>query len=445
MRLSLLSLKSALVKFRRSATLGFFIFTAAFVILLANAFITAAGNKVEKVIVNGFTGHIQLRSEQTAEGDMVAQYTPDWDALKAVDAKTVHTVCDIVESTPEVKTAFMTRRSVSLEANGKKQETLLLGLGPEMDSFRDAFVLAEGRYPDPAAGNEILLTKEQSVLLGLSVGDKVKATTKNRYGLKAEANLEIVGVGDFIMLSLFSYNGNYTQATTVQRLAGYDEDEATDILIFLPENRPMKEMVAVLTDTLKQNDLKVTVTADEKLTSEDLQVSEISFDTSDDEQGLMISTADEMGEAFKAVTGTMFVVLNLFVLFLMIIVTVLIFNLVYMMGIERYREIGTFRAIGFSKTQVIRVFMGEIVSTSLVFSVMGMSTGLLVTTVLNRLTVTSPLPFLTYIMGETLQLQADPAQVLVSFLVILSFSVAASFLPAYRACSVDPADVMRVV
>lgn len=445
MRLALLSLKSAIIQFRRSATLGFFIFTASCVILIANAFITAAGNKTEKVIENGFTGHIQIRSAQTAEGDMVAQYTPGWDALKAIDARTVQTVQKAFEKDRQMKTALLIRRSASLEAGDQKKETMLIGLSREMDTFRDAFVLSEGRYLDPEASNEILLTKEQAASLGLRVGDHVQVSTKNRYGLKAKATLQVVGIGDFIMLSLFSYNGNYTQIATVQNLAGYDDGEATDILLFLQRNLHQKEMVPVLTEALRQEGLKVSIASEEKLTSEDLQVTEISFDTDANRKELMISSSDEMGEAFKAVTGIMYVVLNLFIAFLMVIVTVLILNLVYMIGIERYREIGTFRAIGFSKAQVIRVFMGEIVATSLVFSVLGIIIGFVVSFVLNRLSVSSPLPFLTYIMGETLELQVNPVQALISFLMMMAFSAAASFLPAYRACSVEPAEVMRTV
>jgi len=48
-------------------------------------------------------------------------------------------------------------------------------------------------------------------------------------------------------------------------------------------------------------------------------------------------------------------------------------------------------------------------------------------------------------MGETLELQVNPVQALISFLMMMAFSAAASFLPAYRACSVEPAEVMRTV
>ncbi|NLN64161.1 MAG: ABC transporter permease [Clostridiaceae bacterium] len=445
MKLAFLSLKSATVKLWRSVTLGFFIFMVAFVMLFANAFITAAKNKVENVILNGFTGHIQLRSAGSREGDMVVQYTPGWDLLKPVEPGTLHTIREILTQYPDVHVTRLCRRAVSLEANGKKQETMLIGIDHGMDSVKEAFLLSEGAYPSLSGNNEILLTKEQASLLGLGVGDTVKTVTKNRYGLKSEAELKVVGIGDYIMLSLFSYQANYTQLSTVQYLSGYSAEETTDILLFLPDTQDLHGMVKALSADLSRNGLDISVTAEEKLTSEDLIVADISFDEDEDEQGILLSTTEEMGEAIKAVTGTLFVVLNIFLVFLMIIVSVLIFNLVYMTGIERYREIGTFRAIGFSKPQVIRIFMGEIIAVSIISTILGILAGTLIMTLLNRLSVSSPLPFLNYIMGETLYLELNPYQMLINLLVILGFSVLSSFLPAYRACAVDPAEAIRTV
>lgn len=444
MKLILLSFKNAVVKLWRSMTLGFFIFMVAFVMLLANSFITAARTKVENVILNGFTGHIQLRSKQSREGDMVVQYTPGWDVLKPVPVEIADTIDAILAQYPDVSATTLVRRSANLEAGATKKETMLIGLKPGMETYKDAFLVSEGRYLDPSRNNEILLTKEQASLLGLGIGDPVKVFTKNRYGLRSEMTLEVVGIGDFIMLSLFSYNVNYTALDAVQQLAGYEEGEATDFLLYLPDTRSMDAMAKELTATLAQNGLEVSVTAEEKLTSKDLQVTDISFeDDKADERGIMLSTAEEMGETFKAVTATMFVVLNILVVFLMVIVSVLIFNLVYMTGIERYKEIGTFRAIGFSKSQVIRMFMVEIFSVSLVSTVLGIMASSFLVILLNRISVSSPLPFLTYIMGETLHLEFELRQLLITLVTIMVFSMLSSFLPAYRACSLDPAEAIR--
>ncbi len=446
MNLAVLSFKNARVKMWRSMTLGFFIFTVVFIMLISNSFITAARDKVGNVILKGFTGHIQLRSGKSMEGDMVVQYIQGWDALKPIDPETLKTIDEILSRFPDINATGLVRRSVSLESGKKKLDTMLVGLEPGMESYKEAFMLSEGTYLNPDKTNEVVLTKEQANTLGLNLGDYVKATTKNRYGLKTEAELKIVGIGDFIMLSLFSYNANYTHLSVVRDLAGYEDSESTDILMYLPDNRKIHDMANELSSEFASKGVKCAITAEEKLTSEDLQVSDISFNDSDtDKKEIMLSTIDEMGETFKGVSGTLFVVLSILTVFLMIIVSVLIFNLVYMTGIERYREIGTYRAIGFSKFQVIRVFMGEIIIVTGLSAILGILVSLSIVTLLNRAGVSSPLPFLTYIMGETLLLKIDPQQIILNLLIIMGFSFFSSFLPASRACSFDPAEAIRTV
>ena len=216
--------------------MGFY-FLVAFVMLVLQCVYPAAKNKVENVILNGFTGHIQLRSAGSREGDMVVQYTPGWDLLKPVEPGTLHTIREILTQYPDVHVTRLCRRAVSLEANGKKQETMLIGIDHGMDSVKEAFLLSEGAYPSLSGNNEILLTKEQASLLGLGVGDTVKTVTKNRYGLKSEAELKVVGIGDYIMLSLFSYQANYTQLSTAVSFR-YSAEELTDILLFFLYPRP---------------------------------------------------------------------------------------------------------------------------------------------------------------------------------------------------------------
>ena len=155
-----------------------FIFMVAFVMLFANAFITAAKNKVENVILNGFTGHIQLRSAGSREGDMVVQYTPGWDLLKPVEPGTLHTIREILTQYPDVHVTRLCRRAVSLEANGKKQETMLIGIDHGMDSVKEAFLLSEGAYPSLSGNNEILLTKKQASLLVWCWGHSKTVTKK---------------------------------------------------------------------------------------------------------------------------------------------------------------------------------------------------------------------------------------------------------------------------
>ncbi|HEX3045953.1 MAG TPA: FtsX-like permease family protein, partial [Bacillota bacterium] len=184
----------------------------------------------------------------------------------------------------------------------------------------------------------------------------------------------------------------------------------------------------------------------ETLKSSDLKVTE--FDIKEDQtepEKVKISGASEMGLSFKSIGDTMFVMLNILVLFLMIIVSFLIVNLVYLMGLERYREIGTMRALGFSRSQVTRIFIGEILSISLLFGLLGSLLSAGIVYFLGRAGVPSPIPAMDFIMGKSLSLELDPVQIPITLGVITAFSLAAALYPAYQACSVDPAQTLRSI
>lgn len=445
MNITVLSFKNATVNVARSLTLGFFMYSASFILILSNIFVSTAKSKIENVITGGICGHIQLRSADSREQDMAAQYASKWDSLKPIKPAMSSEVEKIVaERFPGVGYTKLVRRSAKLSRDGKSQELVLFGLYPGMDSYRDAFLLSEGRYLDSGNSDEVILTEEQAAALGVKTGDFVTATTKNRYGLNSNCELKVVGIGNFVMLSLFSFNAGYTGYDTVRKLAAYTVDEVTDIIVFLPDKAVAGQKMQELAGELKRAGIECTISKDEKITSEDIKTRDLSFeDDKADEEGLAISTYEEMGKTYRAAGQTMFIVLNILSAFLLVIISILIFNLVYMTGIERYREIGTLRAVGFTRKQAVFIFMMEIMSVSFISSIAGalLCTGLVMA--VKRLGVETPIAFLRYIVGEKLSLDMDAGIIAANIAMILAFSVIASFMPAYRACSVDPAQAVR--
>lgn len=442
-----LSFKNATVKWWRSLTLGFFILSVSIVMVLSNAFITAAKNKVDNVILKGMTGNIQIHSQGSIETDMATQYSQGWDSLEPIGTKTITGIGEVLKSKfPVFKPFLMTRHSSFLVNQEKREETMLIGIEPGFDSYKEAFQLIKGRYLEPGATDEILLTDEQAAAFKVDIGDTITVSTKNMFGLNSQAELKVVGIGNYIMLSLFSYKADYTSGETVRKLVGMDAVEATEIILFTGDSGEEEAMVSKLSKELQNAGIKTLVTKYEKLKSEDLQVKEFDLSKLDEEEGkVMISGFSEMGNSFKGVSDIMFTMLNILVFFLVIIVSILIINLVFMAGIERYREIGTLRAIGLSRSQVVRVFMGEIVFVSLMSSITGVLASAGLVLLLDALGIASPIPAMEYIMGKTLSLEIVPSSIMNILLIITGLSLAASFYPAYKACSIVPAESIRTV
>jgi len=444
MKLFGLALKNVSVKWWRSLTLGFFIFCVTFVMIMSNSFILAAKKKVESVIQKGITGQIQIRSEKSIEGDMVSQYSMGWDALEPIKASNISAINEVLKKDyPEIKMEKLVRQSVFFTNQDKREETMLIGIEPNFQSYKEAFILTEGRYLEPSAKDEIILSDEQAKSFNVKVGDKITIKTKNLYGLDSKIDLKVAGIGNFIMLSQFSYKANYTNSAAVRQLTGMSEGEATDVILFTTGNKSISAIKEKLSEKLKGKGIKNSITKGKQLTSEELKVSDISFE--DKNEGVKISDFEEMGETFKGVSGTMFRLVNILITFLIIIVSILIINLVYMTGFERYKEIGTMRAMGFSKPQVIRVFMGEIIFLSTIAALLSVivSSGLIY--MLGSSGIESPIPALDFIMGKTLDLSMDINSIVLNLVIVTGISFATSFYPAYRACSVDPAQAIRTV
>ena len=447
MNLLKLSFKNATIKWWRSVTLGFFILSVSMVMVLSSAFITAAKNKVDNVILKGMTGNIQIHSQGSMETDMATQYSQGWDSLEPMSTKAITDIGKVLKSKfPELKPFLMTRHSSFLVNQEKREETMLIGIEPGFESYKEAFQLSKGRYLEPGATDEILLTDEQAAAFKVDIGDMITVSTKNMYGLNAQTELKVVGIGNYIMLSLFSYKADYTSSETVGKLVGMDAGEATEMILFTGNSGAEEATISRLSKELQDSGMETLVTKYEKLKSEDLQIKEFDLTKLDEKDDkVMISGFSEMGNSFKGVSDIMFTMLNILVVFLIVIVSILIINLVYMAGIERYREIGTLRAIGLSRFQVIRVFMGEIVFVSMLSGIIGVlsSTGLVL--LLDDLGIASPIPAMDYIMGKTLSLEIVPSSILNILLIITGLSLAASFYPAYKACSIDPAESIRTV
>lgn len=447
MNLIRLSLKNAMAKWWRSFTLVFFILAASLVMMISGSMIQAIKSKVTRVIQQGFTGQIQIRADNSREGDMVAQYNKAWDSICPLSATTISNVLGVVTwEFPKASYTVLTRQSAYLTRRGKREETMLIGIEPDFKTYREAFLLTAGRYVNPAAENEITLTGEQAAGFGVKVGDTLRVSTKNRYGLNSEAELKVVGTGNFIMLSLFSYKADYVSASCIRKLAGLEPGEATDILLFSGGREPESQMVRKLSLALSRQGTGNVISATEKMTSEDLKVTGIKFTVEkDNREKVKISSHLEMGKVFKSVGDSLFVTLNVLVIFMLIIIGILIFNLVYLMGIERHREIGTLRAIGFSRNRVIGIFMGEILIITLFAALAGIliSCGLIL--FLGRTGIPSPVEAMSFIMGKTLYPEFNLGQVVTTIITLTGFSLLASFYPAYKAAAVDPAQTIRSV
>jgi putative ABC transport system permease protein len=441
----LLPVRNTFVKWWRSLTLGLFILIISSFMVFFNSFAAAVRRNAESAVINAFTGDIQVRSNGSREVDMAAQYNSDWDAIQPIPASTVQTVKKAASiALPGSVIHGLARRSVSIEYDGQKQESMLIGIGDDFVDYRKAFVLATGRYIGPGARNEILLTEELAARFKIEVGDRVTVSTKNRYGLNAHAVLTVSGIGNFFVLSLFSYSAAYADIGTVRDLVRLGPEEVTDLVLYSSGQTNREADALRLVRELSLHGLKAVRADTGPKKSAELKVRSLAEIKTlyKKDAGVKISTSNDMGKTFQAMGDIVSSAFAVFLSFLMLVVFILITNLVFMMGFERFRDIGTLRAIGMRRGVILGLFLGEISFTAVVSSILGIGMGALAVLWAGR-GIESPFDFLDFIMGETLSLRLDIANCAAIFLIIMAFTLAASFYPAQRACSIKPAQALR--
>jgi ABC-type antimicrobial peptide transport system permease subunit len=128
---------------------------------------------------------------------------------------------------------------------------------------------------------------------------------------------------------------------------------------------------------------------------------------------------------------------------LMGIMSILIANLVFLTCLERYKEIGTYRALGFSRWQVARLFMGEIFLVAAVFGGIGMVLGVGAVLIGGQLGFPAISPSWEYVMGKRLYLRFQPTDLVPVILICAAFIFGAAFYPSWRAVQARPVDALR--
>jgi ABC-type lipoprotein release transport system permease subunit len=140
----------------------------------------------------------------------------------------------------------------------------------------------------------------------------------------------------------------------------------------------------------------------------------------------------------QAIDGLSFVLL---VILVGIVVTG-IMNTMWIAIRERTREIGTLRAIGMQRRNVVRMFLFESLLLGLVGTAFGALVGIGLSALINSAHVKVPLAVQLFLMSEELHLVAAPGSVLRSVILLTLVTGLAALYPALRAARLKPVDAM---
>ena len=151
----------------------------------------------------------------------------------------------------------------------------------------------------------------------------------------------------------------------------------------------------------------------------------------------------ELAEFYKGVVNLYTTLFRLAAIVLGGVVFLSITNAMSMSTFERFREIGTLRAIGSSRARIVRMFVLEGVLIGVIGGAVGLLAGIGVAKLINLLGGIAVPPPPGMSSGYIAFIPLDPAAMLSAFGVALVASTLSSFYPAFLAARLDIVDALH--
>ncbi len=412
MKLLKLSYRNIVINGWRSFTLASFIFMATLIVILFNAIsFTIRGNMLGAVRY-GLTADLQIRPGDTTEEDLfsIGATWEDMVYLEREEIEVVEKILDYVLK-PDSYTPTI-RIGVNLKYNENETNAMMIGLNLDAKAYQQKQQLVEGRYPEKA--NEMVLSKEQASNLEAQVGNTILINAFNKEEEFIQLEAKVVGIGDTEFLGGFGFELIYMDIKNARELSGLKRGEATDLLVYssAPDIKKEKERLESLLEVQGTKGV------------------------------FKVTQWQEMGGFLKAIIMMIIGELYAFIAIFMVIIGVLILNIIAIVLTERRKEIGTLRAIGFNRRQVLIIFVSEMVLVAVIGAVLGEVVALLILLELGQYTLTI-YPPMDSIMGASYRLGFEPLSLLQTLGIMCLFTLVTALVPCYKATKERPVEILR--
>ncbi len=418
---------------RRTVLLSGAIAFGVMVVTVINGF---AGSFLENVTENFgqlLAGHIFIEGVERDEDRGEIQIIRDDEALLAAIERS------------GVNARFLTRRSDvrgTLVFGGRTASQQIVGADWSVESaLTERIVLEEGSFDGVRNGNGLIVGRPTANLLRLEVGDPVLVRLRTINGQQ--------NVGEF-RISGISFDPGFVAGLT----AYADRSYINELLqIDAQEYRQLGLLLSTLTEIDESADrifeeMAATLDVFER-SPEDADTNPISalFDQARTEEWegvrYRLYTLNEIVSDAQQIVVVLNQVSVVVLVVLLGITMIGITNTFRMVMFERIREIGTMRALGMQKAQVLALFLAE----ALMLAVLGVLAGLLAAAalmaVLSQFYIGLDTPIFVLLKDGYFTFRVRPGQSLLHMTLVVLFTVSAAWFPARRASELPPVEALR--
>ena len=415
---------------RRTLFLGSAIAAVTALLVLLNGLSTGVRETMIDTATTLSTGHVNVGGFFKVTAGQAAPVVTDYKKVIEVVKKTV----------PEM--AYVVHRGRGWAKVVSDTGSMQMGItGIDVKSepkFASVLQLVSGKIDDLAEPGTILIFDNQAEKLGVKVGDAVTISAPTTRGTNNTLDVRVVAIAH--SLGLLSTWNSFIPIDSLRKLYQFNQDSTGVVQIMLDrKDLPrIPEISGRLRAALEQagwrvmpNDPRAFWMKFQSVSREDWTGQKLDVTNWEDEISFMTWT-------LKALQGISFVLIAI----LVAIIVIGIMNTMWIAIRERTREIGTLRAIGMQRREVLWMFLLESIMLGLFATVTGVIAGAAIAAGLNALHLHVPTGLQFFLMSPFLHISVHGSLLVSSVITITIVTALAALYPSLRAARLRPVVAM---
>jgi len=415
---------------RRSLFLGVAIGSVTALLVLLNGLSTGVRETMIDTATTLSTGHVNVGGFYKVTAGQAAPVVTDYRKVLEVVKKTV----------PEMEFAVQRGRGwAKLVSDTSSMQAGVTGVDIRNEpKFASVLQMESGKLDDLGQPGTILLFDNQAEKLGVKVGDALTISAPTTRGTNNTVDVRVIGIAH--SLGLLSTWNTFVPIQTLRALYQLNQDSTGVIQIMLHRNDLAKipAIAARLRQSLDQAGYRVMEPDPrafwmkfQSVSREDWTGQKLDITSWEDEISFM--------------TWTLSALQGLSVVLIAILVAIIVIGIMNTMWIairERTREIGTLRAIGMHRRQVLWMFLLESLMLGLLSTIAGALAGWAIAAGLNAAHIPVPHGLQFFLMSPHLNLAVHGGLLVTAVVAITLVTGAAAFYPSIKAARLRPVVAM---
>jgi putative ABC transport system permease protein len=415
---------------RRSLFLGIAIAAVTALLVLLSGLSTGVRETMIDTATTLSTGHVNVGGFFKVTAGQAAPVVTDYQKVLEVVKKTV----------PEMEFAVQRGRGwAKVVSDTGSMQAGVTGVDIRNEpKFATVLQMESGKLDDLAQPGTILLFDNQAEKLGVKVGDAVTLSAPTTRGTNNTVDVRVVGIAH--SLGLLSTWNTFVPIETLRALYQLNQDSTGVIQVMLHRNDLSKipAIAARLRQSLDQAGYRVMEPDPrafwmkfQSVSREDWTGQKLDITSWEDEISFMTWT-------LSALQGMSVVLIAI----LVAIIVIGIMNTMWIAIRERTREIGTLRAIGMHRREVLWMFLLESLMLGLLSTITGALLGAAIAAGLNAAHIPVPHGLQFFLMSPHLNLAVHAGLLVSAVVAITLVTGAAAFYPSIKAARLRPVVAM---